>query len=99
MAHAAGVLAPEPVQALTADGLVRTLRAKAISAWHLHEATAHLDLSLFVLFSSLSGLLSTAGFGAYAAANVYLDSLAARGGPKGGRGSRSPGACGSRAAL
>ncbi|MBL1120436.1 SDR family NAD(P)-dependent oxidoreductase, partial [Streptomyces sp. 110] len=76
--HAAGVLAPEPVQALTADGLVRTLRAKAVSAWHLHEATAHLDLGLFVLFSSLSGLLSTAGFGAYAAANVYLDALAAR---------------------
>ncbi|MBB4787231.1 type I polyketide synthase, partial [Streptomyces rapamycinicus] len=76
--HAAGVLAPETVRALTPEGLGRTLRAKAVSAWRLHEATRGLDLRLFVLFSSLSGLLSTAGFGAYAGANVYLDALAAR---------------------
>jgi hypothetical protein len=75
--HAAGVLEDRPVTALDAGSLGRVLAAKADAAWHLHEATRGRDLQMFVLFSSLSGLAGGPGQGNYAAANTYLDALAA----------------------
>ncbi|CDR02712.1 modular polyketide synthase [Streptomyces iranensis] len=75
--HTAAVLADTPVTSLTGESLDRVLAAKADTAWHLHEATADRDLRMFVLFSSLSGLLGNPGQGNYAAANTYLDALAA----------------------
>ncbi|CDR02704.1 Beta-ketoacyl synthase [Streptomyces iranensis] len=75
--HADGVLEDAPITSLDEASLGRVLAAKADTAQHLHEATGHLDLRMFVLFSSLSGLLGNAGQGNYAAANTYLDALAA----------------------
>uniref|UniRef100_UPI00384EE40A type I polyketide synthase n=1 Tax=Amycolatopsis eburnea TaxID=2267691 RepID=UPI00384EE40A len=75
--HAAGVLADATVDRLTEDDLAAVLAPKADGARHLHELTRDADLAAFVLFSSVSGLAGTAGQGAYAAANAYLDALAA----------------------
>ncbi len=75
--HAAGVLDNALVAALGPDSLTAVLRPKADAAWHLHELTRDLGLSAFVLFSSSVGVIGGPGQSNYAAANAFLDGLAA----------------------
>jgi acyl transferase domain-containing protein/acyl carrier protein len=74
--HAAAVADNRLVADLDGERLDLVMRPKLDAAWHLHELTAELDLSAFVLFSSAAGLLGGPGQGNYAAANSFLDALA-----------------------
>lgn len=73
--HLAGVPGDGTVSLLGADEVAAAFQAKVEGAWHLHRLGR--DLECFVLYSSLSGLLGAPGQGAYAAANCFLDALAA----------------------
>ena len=76
--HTAGVVDDGLVGTLDDARLERVLRPKVAGALALRDLTADRDLSAFVLFSSVAGLLGGAGQGGYVAANAALDALAAR---------------------
>ncbi|MFJ2442948.1 beta-ketoacyl synthase N-terminal-like domain-containing protein [Streptomyces sp. NPDC087658] len=77
--HAAGVLDDGLAAGLGDEQLHRVLRPKVDAAAHLDSLTRELghEPALFVLFSSASGFTGNPGQANYAAANTYLDALAA----------------------
>lgn len=74
--HAAAIIDDGVISALTPSRCDAVLSPKVDGAWNLHKLTKNMDLDLFVLFSSISGVMGTAGQANYAAANTFLDSLA-----------------------
>jgi myxalamid-type polyketide synthase MxaC len=53
------------------------MRPKVLGAWHLHELIGNEPLDFFVLYSSVAALVGSPGQANYAAANSFLDGLAA----------------------
>lgn len=74
--HAAGVLDDAVVGNLTEAQLTKVLAPKVDGARHLDELTGQDPLDLFVLFSSVAGLVGNPGQAGYAAGNVFMDTLA-----------------------
>ncbi|KAI1340805.1 hypothetical protein F5Y15DRAFT_406680 [Xylariaceae sp. FL0016] len=74
--HAAGVSDSGILAAMTPERCATTLKPKVYGAWLLHEHTRDMDLDLFLMFSSISGVLGMQGLANYAAANTFLDALA-----------------------
>ena len=74
--HSAATMDNGLLDSLTPERLGSVLAPKAEAAWHLHELTASMELSAFILFSSVAGIFGGPGQGSYAAANLFLDRLA-----------------------
>jgi acyl transferase domain-containing protein/NADPH:quinone reductase-like Zn-dependent oxidoreductase/thioesterase domain-containing protein/acyl carrier protein len=77
--HLAGVLRDAMLDDVTWESFETVFAPKVRGALHLHDATvaAACELDFFCLFSSMSALLGNIGQANYAAANAFLDSLAA----------------------
>jgi NADPH:quinone reductase-like Zn-dependent oxidoreductase/NADP-dependent 3-hydroxy acid dehydrogenase YdfG/acyl carrier protein len=75
--HAAGVLSDAPLDQQDAAHFTPVARAKVGGAWHLHEFSAQAPLDFFALYSSSSALFGSPGQANYAAANAFLNGLAA----------------------
>ena len=75
--HSVGALADGALGNQTWDRFEHVLWPKVVGAWHLHRATRNRDLDFFVLFSSVAGVLGNPGQANHAAANAFLDQLAA----------------------
>ncbi len=74
--HASGVLQDALISNQTLSGLRAVLAPKVSGGQTLTGALGQQPLGFAALFSSVAGLLGSAGQGNYAAANAILDSMA-----------------------
>ena len=75
--HTAGVIDDGAIESLDGERLRGVLAPKVDGAINLLELTEGLGLAEFILFSSVAGTLGSARRSSYAAANAFLDGLAA----------------------
>ena len=74
--HLAGVYREGLLTDETRESLAATLRPKVLGTWALYQLVKDRPGALFVHFSSVMGFFGGAMFGAYAAANRFLDNFA-----------------------
>ena len=74
--HCAGVTDDGVIADRDWNSFTKVLAPKVRGAWNLHQLTQKYDLESFILFSSASSLLGSAGQINYCAANAFLDALA-----------------------
>ncbi|MBZ0256252.1 SDR family NAD(P)-dependent oxidoreductase [bacterium] len=77
MIHAAGALDDGMLLRQTWPRFEAVMNAKVKGAWNLHRLTRGLPLDFFVLFSTTTAIFGTPGQSNHAAANSFLDELAA----------------------
>ena len=75
--HSVGLLSDASIGNQRWETFEAVMWPKILGAWHLHRATVERDLDMFVLFSSVAGVLGNPGQSNHAAANAFLDQLAA----------------------
>ena len=73
--HCAGVLSDNFINKKTAQEFTKVFAPKISGVLNLDRATAQIDLSFFVMFSSAAGSWGSAGQADYATANAFLDSF------------------------
>jgi thioesterase domain-containing protein/NAD(P)-dependent dehydrogenase (short-subunit alcohol dehydrogenase family)/acyl carrier protein len=73
--HCAGICDDAVVQNLDDESFRAVMSPKVQGSWNLHTLTGGLEF--FVLFSSVAGVVGNAGQANYAAANAFMDALAA----------------------
>ncbi len=74
--HSAGVLDDGILLRQDWRRFAKVMAPKVVGSWILHTLTEKRPLDFFVLFSSASSLIGSAGQGNHAAANAFIDSLA-----------------------
>jgi acyl transferase domain-containing protein len=75
--HLAGLLDDSLVAQQDRARFRKVMAPKVDGAWNLHLLTKDLPLDSFVLYSSVASLVGSPGQANYAAANAFLDALAA----------------------
>jgi len=75
--HAAGVIDDGILLQQNWERWTKVMAPKLRGSWNLHALTQDLPLDFFVCFSSIAALLGSPGQGNYAAANTFMDALAA----------------------
>ncbi len=73
--HAAAVVKDATLANITDEIIERDWAPKVHGVWNLHTATADQPLDWFCSFSSAAALVGSPGYGAYAAANSWLDAF------------------------
>ncbi len=74
--HAAGVLDDGILLQQDWERFTRVMAPKVKGTWNLHVLIQKQPLDFFLVFSSAASLLGSPGQGNYAAANVFMDTLA-----------------------
>ena len=74
--HLAAVTSAILLNDLDDESLDRVMRSKAVSAWVIDRCLDGLELDFFVLFSSITVVISQPGLASYVAANAYSEGLA-----------------------
>jgi NAD(P)-dependent dehydrogenase (short-subunit alcohol dehydrogenase family) len=74
--HCAGVIEDAILDRQSWSSFRKVAAAKIRGAWNLHAATRGMPLDFFILFSSASAAIGSAGQANYAAANAMMDAFA-----------------------
>lgn len=76
VANGANVLSDAPFDSMSTEMMLRALKPKIDGSNNLDQAFYNDDLDFFVLFSSISRVIGTAGQSNYVAANGFMNGLA-----------------------